>query len=216
MRPIDISGVEANPWVRAFQMFYGYFNMLANTSVTEYTKLVRSELSLKQKYARGIYAYTMVIGAPAIISALIKAGMAGTIDEDDDDEYLDNYLDIFFGSQVRTVTAMFPFVGPAVQAGFNKYNDKWYDDRISASPALNAIPQTIEAPLSVYKAMKGEGSRKKAIRDVFNSVGVMTGTPVGVLARPLGYLSDIQEGKAQPTGPIDFTRGIITGKPGGQ
>lgn len=211
MRPIDIAAVEANPWVKVFQMFYGYFNMLSNTSSTEFSKLIYSDMSIKKKMARGFYAYTLVIAAPAIYSALLKSALSGKIDSDDDDEYMDDFLDIFFGSQFRVGTAMFPFVGPALQSGFNKYNDKWYDDRVSASPAIEAISQTIGAPVSVYNAAKG-GSRKKAIRDALGAMGILTGTPVGSLSRPIGYLSDVGEGKTKPTGPVDFARGLISGK----
>lgn len=212
MRPIDISAVEANPWVKVFQMFYGYFNMLANTSATEFTKLVYSDMSLKKKFSKGLYAYTLVVAAPAIYSAMLKAVLSNKFDQDDDDEYMDDFMDIFFGSQVKTVTAMFPFIGPAVQTGFNRYNTTWYDDRVSASPAIEAISQTIGAPYSVYKASVENGSKKKAIRDAMGAIGIMSGTPAGALSRPLGYLSDVSEGKKEPTGPVDFTRGLIIGR----
>ena len=41
-----------------------------------------------------------------------------------------------------------------------------------------------------------------------------TGLPTGGLARPLGYLAEVESGKANPSGPVDFARGVVTGKKG--
>jgi len=140
--------------------------------------------------------------------------MSGEYDSDDDDNYLDDTMAYFFGGQFRTATAMFPFVGPIVQAGFNAWNDKWYDDRISTSPAVNMIESTISAPKSVYNAIANDGNRKTAVRDTLSAVGLLTGLSVAPLSRPIGYLIDVDEGDANPSGPIDFIRGLITGRSG--
>jgi hypothetical protein len=44
----------------------------------------------------------------------------------------------------------------------------------------------------------------------------LTGVPLAPLAKPIGYLSDLAEGNAQPTGAADFARGFVTGRPGTQ
>jgi hypothetical protein len=77
------------------------------------------------------------------------------------------------------------------------------------------IESAVSAPHSVYMSIVEGGSDKKAIRDTLTLLGLLTGVPVAPLSRPLGYLSDVSEGKAEPTGPVDFARGLVTGKPGG-
>ena len=41
---------------------------------------------------------------------------------------------------------------------------------------------------------------------------VATGLPFGVLARPLGYIADVEQGKVEPANAADYARGLITGK----
>lgn len=72
----------------------------------------------------------------------------------------------------------------------------------------------MRAPYSVYKAIVDGGSKKHAVRDSLTAVGILTGVSTGPLMRPLSYLADIDEGRAEPSGPIDFTRGLVSGKPG--
>ena len=215
MNPEDVSRLETGaPFFRLFTMFYSYFNMLANLYGTEFVKVQR-DLGLKKGMGRLLYVYVFGFAIPAFLSELIVKAMAGGIDEDDDDEYLDDLMSMFFGSQYRTATALVPAVGPLVNAAVNRFNDKQYDDRISTSPAISMLESTTSAPYSVYKAVEGEGSKKRAIRDTLTAVGMLSGVPVAPLGKPLGYLADVSEGKAEPTGPVDFARGLVTGKAGG-
>lgn len=41
-----------------------------------------------------------------------------------------------------------------------------------------------------------------------------SGMPVTPLGKLLGYLRDVERGYVKPKGPIDFVRGLITGKAG--
>ena len=149
---------------------------------------------------------------PAVISGLIRKLAGGGLDEDDDDEYMDDVLDVFFNGQFRLATAMVPFVGQLAQAGVNRFNDKVYDDRVALSPAVNTLEGVVGTPYSVYQAIANDGSKKRAVKDVLSAIGVLTGYPAGALSRPIGYGIDVYEGDAEPTGPIDFTRGLVTGR----
>lgn len=210
----DISRFETGtPLVRAFTMFYSYFNMQANLLGTEFTKIAR-DMGLRKGAGRGLYVYTLGFMIPAVISELIVKVMSGDLDEDDDDQYLDDFMETFFMGQFRTATAMFPVVGPTVSAGVNMFNDKWYDDRISTSPAVSMIESAVGAPKSVYKALADDGNKKRAVRDTLSAIGLLTGLPVTPLGKPVGYLIDVSEGDAEPSGPIDFMRGVVTGRPG--
>jgi len=215
MNAEDISRFETGtPFMRAFTMFYSYFNMQANLLGTEFVKVQR-ETGLRKGAGRLVYVYAMGFMIPAVLAELIVKSMSGKgMDEDDDDQHLDDFMATFFVSQVRSGTALFPVVGPSIQAGINATNDKWYDDRISTSPAVSMIESAVSAPASVYKAVADDGNRKRAIRDTLSLVGLLTGLPVAPVARPLGYLSDVADDKAEPDGPVDFARGLVTGKAG--
>lgn len=210
----DVSRFETGtPFVRAFTMFYSYFNMLANLMGTEFEK-VRKGLGLRKGAGRLVYVYSMAFMIPAVLSEVIMRSMSGSgFDEDDDDDYLDDAMAMFFGSQFRTATAMIPGVGQAANTAVNFFNDKAYDDRISSSPAISMIESSVKAPYDVYKAVAENGSKKAAVKDSLTLIGMTMGVPTVVLGKPVGYLIDQSGGKVQPaTGPIDFTRGLITGK----
>jgi hypothetical protein len=214
MNPEDMSRFESgSPLVRMFTMFYSYFNMQANLMGTEFVKTTR-DMGLRKGAGRMLYVYTMGFMLPAWISTLIVQAMGNGIDEDDDDQYLDDLLGSFFTSQFSTATAMFPIVGPIINRVALSFNSKPFDDRITLSPAISMIESAGGAPQSVYKAIADNGSKKKAVRDVMSAIGLLSGIPTGPIQRPLSYLVDVSEGEADPTGPIDFTRGLVTGKPG--
>lgn len=209
----DVSRFETGtPFQRLFTMFYSYFNMQANLMGTEFIKVAR-DMGLKKGAGRGIYVYVMGFAIPAVMSELIVRAMSAEgIDADDDDQYLDDVMDAFFMGQFRTVTAMFPGAGSLVAATFNRFNNRWYDDRITTSPAVSIVESAAGAPYTVYKAMFDDGNKKRATRDALSLIGILTGLPTAALARPAGYLVDVSEGETVPEGPVDFTRGIVTGR----
>lgn len=215
-RAMDISRGEANPFMRIFQMFYNFFNNLFNLNYSEFSNVYYSELGLKQKYARGFYVYMMSFGMVAIGSALVKRAAGGSLDDDDDGEYIDDVMDIFLGSQVKLATGMVPVVGPAVMSGLNRYNKNAFDDRVSASPAVEAVSTVVGAGANAYKIITADELKKRDVKDLMSATGIVLGLPIGAANRPVGYLMDVKSGRAQPTGPIDFTRGLMTGRPGGQ
>lgn len=210
----DVSRVETGTaFVRLFTTFWGYFNMMGNLLGSEFANIPR-EMGLKKAAGRGLYIYTMGFMVPAILSALLRKAAGGSLDEDDDDEYLDDAMDVFFNGQFRLALALLPGAGQVIQTGFNAFNNKWYDDRVNLSPAVAAVEGVVRTPHSVYQAMFEDGSKKRAVRDFLSAVGTLTGIPASAASRPVGYLIDVQEGNANPKGVIDFTRGLVTGRPG--
>lgn len=209
----DISRVEAGtPFLRAFMMFYNYFNMVANLLGTEFSNIATNELGLKKGAGRALYLYVFGFMIPAFIGdGLIRALLAGEPDEDDDG-YLDDYLAMFFGTQARTLAAMVPGGGQVVMAGVNAWNDKWYDDRITTSPAVSQLESAVRSPYSIYQAVVDEGSAKRATQDFLTAVGLLSGYPTAALARPAGYVADVLQDRAEPETVLDVGRGLITGR----
>lgn len=210
----DISRFEAGPaYMRVFTMFYSYFNMAANLNATEFAKSMR--LNGFDSGGRAAYIYALGFMIPAVIGESIVQAMSGQLfDDDDDDGYLDNVLAVFFGGQARMGTAMVPIVGPAAQVGINVFNDKWYDDRISTTPVTSSLEASVRVPYDIFKlATEEDASVKRPVQDILTLVGMATGLPLAPLGRPIGYLSDIEQGKIEdPDNPIEFTRGLISGK----
>jgi hypothetical protein len=210
--PEDVSRFETGTaFVRAFTMFYSYFNMQANLLGTEFTKTVK-EFGVKKGMGQLLYIYTFAFMIPAVLSEIIVQGAGGFADGDDDEWDENDAMALFFGSQARTAIAMIPIVGPSIMAGVNAWNSKPYDDRISTSASISALESTVRAPNTLYKAIAEDGSWKKAIRDTLTALGMITGLPLGQMGKPLGYAADIAQGRVSPEGVMDVTRGVISGK----
>lgn len=209
--PESLSSFEAGtPFVRAFTMFYSYFNMQANLLGTEFQKVAQG-MGLKKGAGRAFYLYFVGFLIPAVMAEVIVRAVGG-FDPDDDDDYLNETLSTMFLSQIRTALAMVPGVGPVALAGINALNDKWYDDRISTSPVVSVLESSVRAPIEVYKAIAEDGKSKRAIRDTLTLIGVLTGLPAASINRPAGYLADVYDGVAKPEDVLDVTRGLISGK----
>ena len=211
--PEDVSRFETgNAFVRLFTQFYSYFNMQANLLGTEFVKIARN-MGISKGKGRLFYTYVFGFMVPAVMAEVIVQGARGFDTGEDDDEY-DMYdgMALFFGSQARTFAGMVPIVGPAATAGFNAWNDKPYDDRISTSPTVSVLETVIRTPESVYSAVAEEGSVKRAARDLLIAIGMITGLPLGQLGKPVGYLIDLEEGEAQPESAMDVVRGLMSGR----
>lgn len=218
VNPEDVSRFETGTaTARLFKQFVGYFNMLANLNAFEIQKISR-ETGLKKGAGRAFYVYMMGIAIPAFVSDLIVRAMAGNdFDEDDDDFYLDDLFRSFFGSQFKTVAATVPYGGALAVSAYNRFNRQRYDDRLSLSPVLSILEGVAGTPYELYKNIAEDVDNEKRItKDALTLIGLMSTLPTGPIGKPVGYLMDVQSGRAEPTGPIDFARGLITGKPGQQ
>lgn len=211
LSPEDISRFESGPaFARMFTQFQGYFNMQANLLGTEFAK-VAQDMGLKKGAGRLFYVFLLGFLIPAWFSEAIVQAMRGGPDDDDHDGYLDEFLAFFFGAPLRNAAAMVPVVGQSAMLVANSFNRKPYDDRMSTAPAVSMIESAASAPHSIYKAIAEDGSTKRAIRDTLTLVSIATGIPVAALGKPLGYVADVEQGKVQPTGPIDAVRGAVSG-----
>jgi|CXWL01.1.fsa_nt_gi hypothetical protein len=209
--PESISAFEAGtPFTRAFTMFYSYFNMQANLLGTEFQKVAR-DMGVRKGAGRAFYLYFVGFMIPAVLAEIIVKASGG-FDADDEDEYLNEALSVYFMSQIRTSFAMVPGVGPMALAGVNMLNNKWYDDRIATSPVVSMLESAVRAPISVYEAMAEDKHSKRAVKDFLTLLGLTTGLPASALGRPLGYMADVYDGVAKPEDAVDVGRGLLSGK----
>lgn len=213
----DISAYEVGtPFYKTFNQFGGYFNMLANLNADEYIKVIR-DLGWRGNKGKLLNIYILGFVAPTLIADAIARSMGGGWD-DDDDGYLDDVMDWFFGSQARAAVAMVPFGSTAATAITTAFDSKAYNDRISASPSIVALEAaTIGVGKTIINIADDDKEVEgKNVRDVLTLISLATGTPVTVLGRPVGYLVDVNRKKIKPTGPIDVARGLVTGVASGE
>ena len=218
LSPEDVSRFETGtPTALLFKQFVGYFNMLANLNANELLRIQR-EMGLKKSAGKAFYLYAMGFMLPAVLSSVIVQLMSGKgLDQDDDDEYLDDALKTFFESQFLTATATVPYAGPFLTSAYNRFNDKAYDDRLSLSPVISTLEGVAGTPYQLYRKLADDAdNNKKLTGDVLTLLGTFTGLPVAPVRKPINYLTDVSTGEAQPTGPIDFTRGLVTGRTGNE
>lgn len=213
--PEDISAIESgNALVRSLMQFAGYFNMQANLIGTEFA-VTMNEVGLRKGMGRGVYIFIMGFYIPAVVAELIAVAFrGGPGDEDKDGSVLDDWLSaVLLLAPLKTTLAMIPGVGKIGNMLINMMNENPSDDRMSISPAVSMIESAAKAGHDVYKAVKDDGNRRNAVRDVATLISLTTGLPATAVARPLGYLAGVEQGKVTPTGPVDATRGMVTGTP---
>lgn len=231
--PEDVSKFETgSPLGRLFTMFSSYFNMLGNLLGSEFSKTIHQEVGIKKKAMQGLYIYAAGFMIPAVMSEAIMQALSGKgFDADDDDDYLDDFMALFFGSQAKTGFALVPVAGQAVMAGINRFNNQQWDDRISLSPVISMTESVVGVPYDIYRDIERGQLGKNTVRDGLTLISLLSGTyfggipilqrfpqtpklPILPLSKPINYLQDIDSGRANPSGPIDVARGLITGKPG--
>ena len=216
--PEDISRFESgSAGARLFTMFYSFFNGQANLLGSEFA-IAAENLGVRRGAGRMVFVTAMALTIPAVLSRLLRGAMAGDL-RDDDEYWLDDAMSVFFGSQFSYLAAMVPG-GSVVKSLGQSYGNfitddvKYGDDRIDLSPAISVVESAARAPISVYKAIAEDGSRKRAVRDLLTLIGLASDLSAytGAVARPLGYLADVSEGKAEPENPVDLARGLVSGR----
>ena len=157
--------------------------------------------------------YLLGFGLPMLAADAIVRSLGGGWDDDDDDGYLDVFMSWFLGSQLRGAVALVPF-GSAAIVPFNAFNNKPYDDRMTTSPSVSTLEGAtvgvVKAGINIADPDKDVTG--KNVRDILTLVSLVTGIPVTVLGRPIGYAIEVERGKIEPTSSADHIRGLATGK----
>jgi len=210
--PENVSMFETGPaFTRLFTMFYSYFNGQANLVGGEMATAMRQAGWAGKKRMFFIYLYGMAI--PAIVGEAISQAARGELGDEDDDGWLDDLGELFFGSQARYLSGMLPVVGPMTTGMLNSFNDKFYDDRISVSPVAQGAETLVRVARSVSGAVQGDNV-DKGVKDGITALGLVLGIPLGQLGKMSGYGANVAEGDAQPENPLDVAEGLLTGRDG--
>ncbi|POV74272.1 GNAT family N-acetyltransferase [Acinetobacter sp. ABNIH27] len=218
MSPEGISNLErGTPAKRMFLMFYNWFNMVWNTSMSEAKlALEASNGSWVQASPRLAYVALMMISIPSMLSELLGVIFAGGLkDEDDDDNKWDDLSAKLALSQLKMLAAFVPYAGNVVNAAISNTDDTIVNDRYTASPVFSMGESGLSLIQHARRALDEdkEVNQGKASKDLMNTATLVTGIPFVVLGKPSGYWLDIAQGKKDaPDSIYDATRGTITGK----
>lgn len=217
-RSIDVSTVQTNRNLAIVQMFIGFFNNSLNFFWSQ-NKIAKAKSTGNLDYlmkASMIYFY--VIFMPSVGSAVVQKLLSGKDwDDDDDDEVLDDVAFMVMMSNAKFIAAMVPLYGQVAIAGLNRqFTTQKYDDRASLSPALNSISDTgyFLAKLATQDLFQDPERFSKDMKETLGTLGMITGLPLTPLYKPLTYVEKVNSGEAQPSGPIDAVRGLVTGQAG--
>lgn len=198
----DVSRFSSGPaWASPFKLFSGYFVDQANLLATEWVKA--------GSVGRRAEVYALGFLVPSVLAQLIGDLLRGGWDDEEGDGYLDEFMDSFVWSQVRYALAMVPYAGQAANLVINRFDSKPYNDRLSLSPAATLAESAAAVPWDLKRLAEGEGNAGRTVKDVLTAVSLITGLPP--LSRQVGYVTDVASGRVEPTGPVDATRGFITG-----
>ena len=119
------------------------------------------------------------------------------------------------GDIVNYTAGLVPIAGQVLLIPLNQFNDKAWDDDIVSSPGIEALQDSLRSVPKLVETIFTDGDLSgKDIRDISTMVTIASGLPITPLGKTLGYLRDVQRGYVPPKGPIDFVRGLITGKAG--
>ncbi|EHU2312214.1 GNAT family N-acetyltransferase [Acinetobacter baumannii] len=218
MSPEGISNLErGTPAHRMFLMFYNWFNMVYNTTMSEAKiALEASNGSWVQASPRLAYVALMMISIPSLLSELLSVIFAGGIkDEDDDDNKWDDLSARLALSQLKMLAAFAPYAGNALNAFVANTDKNVMNDRYTASPIFSMYESATALVKHASRALDEdkEVNQGKAAKDLMNTATLVTGIPFAVLGKPSGYWLDVAQGKKDaPDSIYDATRGTITGK----
>ncbi|MDH2540604.1 GNAT family N-acetyltransferase [Acinetobacter baumannii] len=218
MSPEGISNLErGTPAKRMFLMFYNWFNMVWNTSMSEAKLALEvSNGSWVQASPRLAYVALMMISIPSMLSELLGVIFAGGLkDEDDDDNKWDDLSAKLALSQLKMLAAFVPYAGNVVNAAISNTDDTIVNDRYTASPVFSMGESGLSLIQHARRALDEdkEVNQGKASKDLMNTATLVTGIPFAVLGKPSGYWLDVAQGKKDaPDSIYDATRGTITGK----
>lgn len=198
-RAIDLSNIESGTQLqKAFLMFYGYFNNRFN--LLRYGSKGKSKMKF----------YSLGVLAPAILSDILSKSFRGEFPPEDDDEILETTLSTLIGSQVSYVAAQVPYGGQALRYISSPFTKSQYDDRLSLSPVIS----NLEKLPMITRVLTKDEIRGNDIRGALEFFGTMSGIPIGYAGKPIGFMIDLEQGKQSAENPLDYIRGLTTGRSG--
>lgn len=224
MSPEGISKLEAgNPLVRAMLMFYGWFNMWANTWRMNRQLLNENpEMSKIAKMGAHAALYTFMVAIPAIGSKALKMTLNNELsDNEDSEDWQEDVEQIVLKSQFEMLVGTMPFARDAINLAYrNSTSTSGFVDRYTVSPITSMGDTMWKTGKTGFKTAENlwfEGENEidasQSAKNLLSAATFATGVPFAAVQRPVVYGLDVlvDEDK-EPKGPVDAARGLLTGK----
>ena len=217
MTPEGLSSVErSTPTVRAMLMFFGWFNMVGNTFITN-TKLIKENHSGLARYSRYAYMYAMMMALPAILAKAQREIINDTLSEDEDDELWDSDMtNILINSQLEMITGMVPFGRDVAKLAMPKTEQNaFYAGRYSVSPLISMVENLSKTGSKIIDTTDDEKTvdYSQLAKGILQATTFTTGVPVTFVQRPLVYATDVLvDEDIEPENGVDVARGLMAGK----
>ncbi len=154
---------------------------------------------------------TIIAFAGVTAGALSQALKGGWDDDDEDGALWDDIAGWAVGEAAKTGASLVPIVGSMAYSLVT--GDR--GGRLSPAATLGAAEQGSRGLRALAAIAAGKRDAKgQDIKDVSLFLSVILGAaPASLAARPISYQFDVSRGNVQPTGPVDYARGLATGTP---
>ncbi|MCZ4064139.1 hypothetical protein NB636_01235 [Oxalobacter aliiformigenes] len=221
----DVSNIEAGTaFKRLFTQFSGFFIVRSNLVATELGKIAREAGAkgsdsaatkalkiLSNKKMKAAILLLTKIAIPAIVDTELALLLKGLMPGDDD-----WMRDMFIGSAGYVSGLGGPYANLLGESVINVANVATggkvssYDSRLASAPAISILEDVLKQSALIAKG----GITPERIMKIGTDLTVMPIAPVVPMqvTRQTAYLAGVAGGKIKPTGPVDFVRGIVTGR----
>lgn len=155
----------------------------------------------------GVYLYGVMF--PIVLAQIVSDGLSGRLEDDEGDGWGDEAWSLWWRSQIGAVTASTPFFGRAGQQIVNVFlDDKVWNDRMPAPPFVEAFSRGLQA----LRDLRDGKATSRDAQDIVTMFANLSGVPVGALTNRLAYAYRVSSGEIEPSGAVDYGRGLLTGR----
>lgn len=225
--PENVARVETgSPLARSILVFYNYFNMQWNLLREHY-----QEARQTKRYGRFILDFAMIVVLPAVLSEVISQAFSGFDTGDDDDWDAVDGMALMTTAVNKNVVAMLPYVGNIINMAGTRlakgdygevtevsrmlFGSNPYNDRLVSVPLMSLFENSAEGlknALLLLTSDEYDPDPRRSMRNTLDLLTLATGIPFAALKKPAGYAAGVVAGEIEPDSPVDFARGIISGR----
>ena len=209
------------PFAQAMFSFTGYLNTIANLNADEFVMSMR-DMGIAKGAGRLVYSHIMAYAIPMMVFEAFAKTVSGDWNKKKHDSLLHDVLEFIFASYAHGAVGMIPG-GSQIYSGITATTHAvqrvqggpvpFHGDHIEVAPTIAALEN---ATVGTAEAIARLTSKNKKVtghnvRDVMTLMSLLTGVPTAPVAKPIGYMMDVNQKKIRPTSTYDYVRGAVSG-----
>jgi len=209
------------PFAQAMFSFTGYLNTIANLNADEFVMSMR-DMGIAKGAGRLVYSHIMAYAIPMLVFEGFAKTVSGDWNKKKHDSLLHDVLEFIFASYAHGAVGMIPG-GSQIYSGITATAHAvqrvqggpvpFHGDHIEVAPTIAALEN---ATVGTAEAIARLTSKNKKVtghnvRDVMTLMSLLTGVPTAPVAKPIGYMMDVNQKKIKPTSTYDYVRGAVSG-----